>query len=129
MTELQRMKDFTHLRLILGQSKALMIKGGVYPIFSNTILKQCLEGCLGYCVNVPMHIGNSEFEVGVATCAQKCKTADIYKRKSAGRLHAENKQQDCGAPPPSGECWSVLNPPILSTDNKVTGATTNILRK
>ena len=36
---------------------------------------------------------------------------------------------NCGAPPPQGEYWSGLNPPILSTNNKVTGATTNMLRK
>ena len=44
-------------------------------------------------------------------------------------MHAEKKQQDCGVPPPPGECCSGLNPPILSTDKKVTVATTNMLRK
>ena len=76
-----------------------------------------------------MTIGKSYFEGGVATCAHKWKTADICKRNPEGRLYAEKNQQDCGAPPPPGECWSGLNPPILSTDNKVTGAATNILRK
>ena len=33
------------------------------------------------------------------------------------------------APPPQGACWSGINPPILSTNNKVKGATTNMLRK
>ena len=76
-----------------------------------------------------MNIGKSDFEGGVATCAQKWKTYDICKFKSAGMLHEENKQHYCGAPPPPGECWSVLNPPILSADNMVTGATNNMLRK
>ena len=30
---------------------------------------------------------------------------------------------------PQGEYWSGLNPPILSTNNKLKGATTNMLRK
>ena len=37
-------------------------------------------------------------------------------------LHTENNQQDCGAPPPLGEDWSVIN-------EKVTGTTTNVLGK
>ena len=65
----------------------------------------------------------------MATYAQKWKTAEIFKRKSERGLHTENKHQDCGAPQPQGECWIGLNPRILSTDNKVTGATTNMLRK
>ena len=65
----------------------------------------------------------------MATCAQQWKTADIRKRKPAGRLHAENKQQDCGAPPPPGKCWRGLNTPILSAYNKVMGATTDMLSK
>ena len=73
--------------------------------------------------------GKSKFEVGVAFCAPKWKTPDIFKHKTAGRLYAEMKQQDCGSPPPSGEFWIGLNPPMPSTDNKVTGATTNMLRK
>ena len=85
-------------------------KGGDRPNASKNIVKQCLEGDLGYCSNVPMTIGKSNFEVGVATCAQKWKTADICKRKSAGRFYVEKKQQDCGALPPPGECWSGLNP-------------------
>ena len=92
-----------------------------------TIVEQGLEVGLGYYANVPMTIGKSQFEGGVATCAHKWKTADICKHKQAGRLHAKNKQQDCGDPPTSGECWSSLNPPILSTHNKVTGAITNMM--
>ena len=65
----------------------------------------------------------------MTTYVQKFKTAEIYKRKSAGGLHAEKKHHDCGAPPTQGECWSGINPPILSTNNKVTGATTNMLRR
>ena len=103
-------------------------KGGDRFDMSKTILKQGLEEGLGYCANVPMAIGKSYFEGGVATRAKKCKTADIYKIKPAGTLHLETKYQDCGAPLPPGECWSGLNPPILSTDNKVMGATTNMLR-
>ena len=44
-------------------------------------------------------------------------------------MHTEKKQQDYGAPPHPGEGWSGHNPLILSTDNKVTGATTYMLRK
>ena len=65
----------------------------------------------------------------MTTYAQKWKTSEIFKRKSEGGLHAEKKNQDCDAPPHQGECWSGLNPPILSTYNKVTGSTTNMLRK
>ena len=96
---------------------------------SKTIMKQGIEGSLGYCANGTMTIGKSYFEGGMTTYAQKWKTAEIYKRKSEGGLNAENKHHDCGAPPPQVECWSGLNPPILSKNNKVTGATTNMLRK
>ena len=65
----------------------------------------------------------------MTTYSQKWKRAEIYKRKSAGGLQAKKKKHDCGAPPPQGEYWSGLNPPILSTNNKVTGATTNMLRR
>ena len=65
-------------------------EGGGCSNMSNTILKQGLEGCLGYCANAPMTIGETDYEEGgAATCAQQWKTADIYKRKPAGRLHAE----------------------------------------
>ena len=101
-------------------------KGGGHSNVSKNIVKQGLEGGLGYFSNVPMAIGNSEFEGGVDTCVHKWKTDDIYNRKPSGRLHAEKKQQDCGAPPHPGEWWSGINPPISSTDNKVT---TNMLRK
>ena len=63
------------------------------------------------------------------TCENQWKTANIRKRKPAGRLHAEKKHQDCGAQTPPGICWSGLNPPILSIDDKLTGATTNMLPK
>ena len=97
---------------------------------SKTILKQGLEGCLGYRANVPITIGKTDYdEVGGSTCSQQWKISDIRKRKQSGRLHTENKQQYCGAPPPPGEFWSGLNPPMLSTYNKVTGTTTNVLRK
>ena len=71
---------------------------------SKTILKKGLEGSLGYCDNVTMTIGKSDFEGGVDNCAHKWKTAGICNHKTAGRLHAEMKQQYCGAPPPPGEC-------------------------
>ena len=67
---------------------------------SNTIVKQGIDRSLGYCANGTMTIGKSDFEGGMTTYAQKWKTAEIYKLKSAGGLHAENKQQDCGAAPP-----------------------------
>ena len=76
-----------------------------------------------------MTIGKSDFEVGMTNYAQKWKTSEIYQRKSAGGMHAEKNHQDCGTPPPRIGCWSDLYPPILSTNNKVTGATTNMLRK
>ena len=96
---------------------------------SKNIVKQGIEGSLGYFANGPMAIGKSDFEGGMTTYAQKWKTAEIYTRKSAGGLHTEKKHQDCGAPTTQGECWSDLNPQILSTNNKVTGATTNMSRK
>ena len=46
-----------------------------------------------------------------------------------GGCKKKKEKHDCGTPPPQGEYWSGLNPPILSTNNKVTGATSNILRK
>ena len=97
---------------------------------SKTIVKKGLEGCLEYRANVLISIGKTDYEEGVvATYAQQWKKADICKCKPKGRLYAEKKQQDCGAPPPPRKCWSGLNPSMLSTDNKVTGATTNMLRK
>ena len=77
---------------------------------SKTIVNQGIEGGLGYFSNVTMTIGKSDFEGGVATCAQKWKTDDIRKRKPAGWLHAKKKRQDCGAPSPPVKCWSGLNP-------------------
>ena len=65
----------------------------------------------------------------MTTYAQKWKRAEIYKRKSAGGLQEKTKKHDCGTPPPQGEYCSGINPPILSTNNKVAGATTNMLRK
>ena len=76
-----------------------------------------------------MNIGKSYFERGMTKYAPKWKTAEIYKRKSAEGLHTEKKHHDCGTPPPQSECWIGLNTPILSKYNKVTGATTNMLRK
>ena len=67
---------------------------------SKTIVKQGIGGSLGYCTNGPMNIGKSDFEGGMTTYAQKWKTAEIYKRKSAEGLHAEKKHQYCGALPP-----------------------------
>ena len=104
-------------------------KWGDQSSVSKTIVKQDIEVSLEYCANGPMTIGESYFEGGMTTYAQKWKTAEIYKRKSEGGLHAERKHQDCGAPPPQVGCWSGLNPPIVSTNNKVMGATTNIFLK
>ena len=94
-----------------------------------TIDNQYTERSLGRGANGQMNIGKSNFEKGMTTYAQKWKRAEIYKSKSAGGLQAEKKRNDCGAPPTQGEYYSGLNPPILSTDNKVTGATTNMLHK
>ena len=76
-----------------------------------------------------MNIGKSDFERRMTTHAQKWKSDEIYKRKYAGGLHAKNNHHNCGALPPQGEFWTGINPPILSTNNKVTGATTNTFRK
>ena len=39
---------------------------------SKTIVEQGLEGCLGYCANVPMVIGKTDYEGGgLATCVQQ----------------------------------------------------------
>ena len=46
-----------------------------------------------------------------------------------GGCKQKRKKHDCGSPPNQGKYWSGLNPPILSTNNKLTGATTNMLRK
>ena len=81
------MKEFAHLCIRLGQSKALRRNGGGRSNPYKTIVEQGLEVGLGYYANVPMTIGKSQFEGGVATCAHKWKTADIYQRKPAGRLH------------------------------------------
>ena len=104
-------------------------KWGYLSNLSKTIVKQVIEGSLGYCVNSPMDIGKSDFEGGMTTYAHKWKTAEIRKHNSAGGFHSERNNQDCGAPPPQVECWSGINPPILSTNNKVMGATNNMLRK
>ena len=102
--------------------------GDCYNV-SKAILKKGTEGSLGHCANETMNIGKSYFERGMTTYAQKWKIAEIYKHKSAGEWQAGKNNHDSGAPPPQGECWSGLNPIILSTNNKVTGATTNMLRK
>ena len=65
----------------------------------------------------------------MAICAHQWKKDHIRNRNPAGRLHVKKNQQDCGASPPPDECWSGLNPPILSANNKVTGATTDVIRK
>ena len=105
-------------------------EGGDRSNVSKIIVKQGLEGCLGYRANEPMTIGKKDYEEGgVATCEQQWKTADIHTHKKSGRLHVEKKQHDCGAPPPPGECWRIMHSPMLSTYNKVTGTTTNVLRK
>ena len=44
-------------------------------------------------------------------------------------MHDEKNVQDFGYPPPPGGDWSGFNPPVLSSDQKVISATTNILRK
>ena len=85
---------------------------------------------IGYCANELKTIGKAEFEVeGVSTCAHQWNTTNIRKQKTAGMLHAEKNPHYCGAPPLLGEDLSSLNPPILSTNKKVTGPTTNVLRK
>ena len=49
-----------------------MAEGGNHSNVSNTIVKQGLERCLGYCANVTMTIGKTDYEErGVATCVQQ----------------------------------------------------------
>ena len=48
------------------------MEGGDRFNVSKTIVKQGLEGCLGYCANVTMNTGKTYYEErGVATCVQK----------------------------------------------------------
>ena len=94
-----------------------------------TIERQGTEISLVHGANGQMTIGKHNFEKGMTTYAKKWKRAEIYKRKSAEGLQAKKKKHDCGTPPPQGKYWSGINPPILSTNNKLTGATTNMLRK
>ena len=97
---------------------------------SKTIEKQDLEEVMVYCANALKTIGKTEFEgEGVATCAHQWNTANICKQNTAGMLHAEKNPQDCGALPPLGEDRSGLKTSMLSTNKKVTGATTNVMRK
>ena len=113
--------------------------GGNCSNVSKTIEKKGLEGGIGNRTNVPKTICNPGFEErGVATCENQFKTADIGKRNPAWMMHAEKNFQDCEAPPlPCGDCTpstpggdlSGLNPPVLSTDKNMTGATTNMLRR
>ena len=78
--------------------KCIEEKRGDHSNVYKTIVKKGIEGLLGYCANGPITIGKSEFEGGMANCAQKWKLADICKQRSAGRLHAKKKQQDCSVP-------------------------------
>ena len=50
--------------------------GGHYNV-SKTIVRQGIDGSLGYCANGPMNIGKSDFEGGMTTYAQKWKTYEI----------------------------------------------------
>ena len=94
----------------------------------STIDKQGLEGGMGFRANALKIIGKTDFEGGrIATCAHKRKTPNILKCKISGMLHAENNHQDYGATPTLDEDWSGMNPPMLSTNKKLTGATTNVL--
>ena len=52
-------------------------KGGDCYNVPKTNFKQGLEVGLEYFANVTMTIGKSDFDIGVATCAQKWKTDDI----------------------------------------------------
>ena len=116
--------------LVTRSKQGIEAEGGDRSNVSKTIVKQGLEGCLGYHANVPMTIGKTDYEEGgVATCTKKCKTADICKRKPEEILHTEKNQRDCGASPPRSDDWSGLNTTVLPSDKQVTGATTNVLRK
>ena len=94
---------------------------------SKTNEKKGFEGGMGYCVNALKTIGNTDFEgEALAHCANPRKTANICKRKTAGMLHTENNQQDCGAPPPLGEDWSIINEKLTSTTTNVLGNRKNL---
>ena len=93
------------------------------------IEKQDTERTLGHGANGKMTIGKSSLKKGMTTYAQKWKRSETYKRKSAGGLQEKKKNRYYGTTQPQREYWSGLNPPILSTNNKVTGATIHMLRK
>ena len=76
-----------------------------------------------------MTIGKSSLKYGMTTYAKKWRRAETQNHKSAVGLQAKNKKHDYGTTPPQGKYWSGLNPPILSTNNKVTRETTNMLSK
>ena len=59
-------------------------KWGDFSIVSKTVLKQGIEGSLGYCTNEKNTSGKSDFEGVMTNYAQKWKTAEIFKCKSAG---------------------------------------------
>ena len=86
----------------IGLKQGIEEKGRDCSNVSKIIVKQGIGGGLGYCANGPITIGKLDFEGGIDTCAHTWKTFEICKCISAGRLHAENKQQDCGAAPPPG---------------------------
>ena len=77
--------------------------------------------------------GHEEMEVNCynvsKTITKQLLEGDMEHQKPAGRWHAENHQNVCDFPPPPGEYWGILNPPMLSTDKKATSITTKMLYK
>ena len=85
-----------------------------------------------YRENAPKTIGKTDFEEGEGGFPPVHSNGIqpiSAKGNPAGRLHTENNQKYRGYPPPLGKDLSDLNPPVLSTNKNVTGATTNVLRK
>ena len=115
-----------------GRSKQGIAEVGInLSTLSRTIEKKGLDGGIGNRANDPKTIGKilGFEERGVATCAQQQKTSNTRKRNTSWVMYADKNLQDCGDPPPPDGYLSSMNPPVLSTDKKVTGATTNVLRR
>ena len=49
---------------VTRSKQGIEAEGGDHSNVSKTIVKQGLEGCLGYCANVPMSIGKADYEEG-----------------------------------------------------------------
>ena len=73
-----------------------------------TIEKQDTERSLVHGSNGQMTIGKSKFDKRMTNYAQKCKRAEIYKRKSAGGLQSEKKNMIVAPHQPKANIGVVL---------------------